>query len=47
MKKKEYNKPTMRVVQLKQRQRLLAGSVASVRGMRNGYGDAKEQNWNE
>ncbi len=47
MTRKDYNKPTMRVVQLKHRQRLLAGSGASVRGMRNSYGDAEEQNWNE
>ena len=42
MKKKEYEKPTMQVVQLKQQPQLLAGSVDATR---NGYGDAEELIW--
>ena len=42
MKKKEYERPTMQVVQLKQQPQLLAGSVDATR---NGYGDAEELEW--
>ncbi len=43
MKKKEYEKPTMLVVELKQQPQLLAGS--GVNGSREDYGEAEEQNW--
>jgi len=43
MKKKEYQKPAMRVVKLQQQARLLAGS--GVQSMRSGYGEAQEENW--
>ena len=40
MKKKDYQKPTMQVVMLKQQQQLLAGS--GVQSMRSGYGEAND-----
>jgi len=43
MKKKDYQKPTMQVVKLKQQQQLLAGS--GVHSMRSGYGEAQEEEW--
>jgi hypothetical protein len=43
MKKKEYERPTMQVVQLKQRSQILAGSP--LKATRNGYGDAEEIDW--
>ncbi len=43
MKKKQYEKPTMLVKELKQRHHLLAGS--GVEGTRQSYGSAEEQNW--
>jgi hypothetical protein len=42
MKKKEYERPTMQVVQLKQQPQLLAGSVQSTR---SDYGEAQEYDW--
>ena len=39
MNKKDYEKPTMRVVQLKQQSQLLAGSVGATR---DGYGLAND-----
>jgi len=42
MKRKDYQKPTMQVVMLKQQQQLLAGSVQSTR---SGYGEAQEDEW--
>ena len=42
MKKKEYERPTMQVVQLKQQSQLLAGSVGASRG---DYGVAVEETW--
>ncbi len=44
MKKKEYEKPAMQVVQLKQQAQLLAGSVGASRG---DYGVANEDTWEE
>lgn len=43
MKRKDYEKPTMKVVQLQQQTHLLAGS--GVESMRTGYGDAQEEEW--
>ena len=43
MKKKDYQKPTMNIVKLKQRQQLLASS--GVQSMRSGYGEAQEDEW--
>jgi hypothetical protein len=43
MKKKEYERPTTQVVQLKQRSQILTGSPLDA--TRNGYGDAEELNW--
>ena len=45
MKRKDYQKPTMRGVLLKQQSHILAGS--NVRAMRSGYGAAEEQTWGE
>jgi len=43
MKKKQfYEKPSMKVVELKQQPQLLAGSLDATR---NGYGDAEELYW--
>ena len=44
MKKKEYERPTMQVVQLKQQPQLLAGSVGA---SRDGYGVAVEETWGD
>lgn len=43
MKKKMYEKPSMKVVLLKQRTMLLAGSVSATR---SDYDEAIEQTWN-
>lgn len=43
MKRKDYQKPTMQVVMMKQQQQLLAGS--GVQSMRSGYGEAQEEDW--
>ncbi len=43
MKKKQYERPTMLVVELKQRPQLLAGS--GVYGSREDYGEPEEWNW--
>ena len=43
MKRKDYQKPTMQVVILKQQQQLLADS--GVKSMRSGYGEAQEEDW--
>ena len=45
MKRIDYQKPTMKVVLLKQKSHILAGS--NVRAMRSGYGAAEEQTWGE
>ena len=45
MKRKDYQKPTMQVVMLKQQQQLLTGS--GVQSMRSGYGEAQEEEWDE
>ena len=42
MKRKDYQKPTMRVVMLQQRSQLLAGSF---NGTRNPYGDPITDDW--
>ena len=42
MKRKEYEKPKMRVHVLKHQPALLAGSVEATR---SGYGDAEEETW--
>lgn len=42
MKKKEYEKPSVEVVELKQQPTLLAGSVQSTR---SDYGEAQEYDW--
>ena len=48
MKRNSYQKPTMKVVILKQRSHMLAGSEgAGVRAMRSGYGAANEETWDE
>ena len=39
-----YEKPTMQVVQLKQRSQILAGS-SQLDATRSGYGDAEELIW--
>ena len=41
-KKREYEKPSMQVFELKQQQHLLAGSLTSER---NDYGDPIEDTW--
>ena len=43
MKRKDYQRPTMKVVELQQRTMLLAGS--GVQSMRSGYGEAQEEDW--
>jgi len=45
MKKKDYQKPTMQVVKLKQQQQLLAGS--GVQSMRSDYGEAQKYEWGD
>ena len=45
MKKKEYERPTMDVVEVKQQAQLLAGSVGASRG--DTYGVANEDTWLE
>ena len=42
MKRKEYEVPTMDVVEVKQQPQLLAGSVEA---NRSGYGTATEEDW--
>ena len=44
MKRKDYQKPTMRVVPLKQKSHILVGSV---KAMRSGYGAAETDTWGE
>ena len=43
MKKKGYQKPTMKVVLLQHHTHLMAGS--GVQSMRSGYGTAEEETW--
>ena len=43
MKRKDYQRPTMKVVQLQHQTYLLAGS--DVEAIRNGYGTAQEYDW--
>ncbi len=43
MKRKDYQRPTMKVVQLQQLKHLMAGS--GVQSMRSGYGEAQEEDW--
>lgn len=45
MNKKDYLKPTMKVVKLQQQAHLLAGS--GVEANRSGYGTAVESTWDE
>ena len=45
MKRKDYQKPTMNVVQLQHQTHLLAGS--GVQSMRSGYGEAQVDTWDE
>ena len=45
MKRKDYQKPTMNVVQLQHQTHLLAGSC--VQSMRSGYGEAQVDTWDE
>ena len=45
MKRKDYQKPTMKVVLLKQQGHILAGS--NVRAMRSGYGAAETDTWGD
>ena len=45
MKRKDYEKPTMNVVQLQHQTHLLAGS--GVQSMRSGYGDAQVEEWDD
>ena len=42
MKRKDYRKPTMKVVELQHRTMILAGSVEA---NRSGYGTAEELEW--
>ena len=44
MKRKDYEKPTMKVVHLQHRTMLLAHSLEATR---NGYGAANEQTWDD
>ncbi len=44
MRKKEYERPTMQVVKLKQQSQLLAGSVGAGR---DDYGVATEETWGD
>ena len=44
MKRKDYEKPTMKVVLLQQRTHLLAQSIEATR---NGYGEAQTDTWDE
>lgn len=48
MKKNVYQKPTMKIVRLHQRAKLLAGSGESrrVEVSRSSYGDAETETWN-
>ena len=46
MKRKDYEKPTMQVVELQHHTQLLQTS-GTVTATRNGYGDANEQTWDE
>ena len=45
MKKKEYERPAMEVVEVKQRSQILAGSVGASRG--DDYGVAIEDTWGD
>ena len=45
MNKKDYEKPTMTVVELRNRTQLLTGSTTGMEGRRNSYGETEEQNW--
>ena len=49
MKRKDYLKPTIRIVEMKHRSHILAGSVqlTGVTSKRNGYGSATEQTWGD
>ena len=42
MKRKDYERPTIKIVKLQQRGHLL---YASMQGMRTGYGNAQELDW--
>ena len=46
MKKKQYERPTMQVVKLKQQPQLLAGSAVNQSASIDGYGDG-EFSWDE
>ena len=45
MKRKNYERPTMQVVQLQHKCQILAGSVGATRG--EDYGNAIEDTWEE
>ena len=45
MKRKDYLKPTMKVVKLQQQAHLLAGSGQEVQATRDSYGDAITEEW--
>ena len=45
MKRKDYEKPTMKVFKLQHQTHLLAGS--GVQSMRSGYGDAQVEEWDD
>ena len=45
MKRKNYERPTMQVVEVKQQVQLLAGSVGATRG--DDYGKAIEDTWQD
>ena len=45
MRKKDYQKPAMDVVEVKQQAQLLAGSVGATRG--EDYGNAIEDTWED
>jgi hypothetical protein len=45
MKRKQYRKPTMKVVKLRHKCQILAGSVLNA--SRDGYGTATESTWGD
>jgi hypothetical protein len=45
MKKNVYQKPTMKIVRLHQRAKLLAGSGEGVRSFRSNYNETEAETW--
>jgi hypothetical protein len=43
MKKEEYEKPAMNIVEMQSETAILTGSVTTTRG--DGYGEANEEDW--